>query len=204
MGKKGKILTITGYADTGRHSLVRRILAEHPNVVLIKSVTTKKPSASDIPGMYEYITEAAFTVLEWTGMLLWGVQYRGLRDRERRYGTLREESKAIDKVLETPGAIGIMMLKPESVSDLSGYLKQKGKEGDLIPLFLVAPPEKIHRRRMMSRNLSEATITRALHKAKEWEKAAQKARDEKKVQYHFIPNDGRISVVASAVNAFLK
>lgn len=200
----GKILTITGYADTGRHSLVRRIIAEHANVTLIRSVTTKKPSDSDLPGMYHYITEAAFTALDWAGLFLWGVQYRGLRDRERRYGTHREAAKAIDTVLETPGAIGIMMLKPESVLDLRQYLKCRGQEDAHVPIFLVAPPEHIHRRRMKSRKHTDATVTRALHKAKEWHEAAQKVKDENKVPYHFVPNDGRISVVANAVNAFLK
>lgn len=200
----GKILTITGYADTGRHSLVRRILAEHPSAELIKSVTTKKPSTSDLPGMYQYVTEAAFTVLEWGGKLLWGVMYRGLREHELRYGTLREEAAAIDSVLATDGAIGIMMLKPESVINLRRYLMFKGCADAHIPLFLVAPPEKIHRHRLKSRGLHEATITRVLHKAREWEKAANLAKVENKVPYHFIPNDGRISVVANAVNTYLK
>ena len=199
----GKILSITGYADTGRHSLVRRLINEHPGAVLIKSVTTKEPSGSDIPGMYEYITEARFTLLEWTGLLLWGVMYKGLRDHERRYGTLRETSEEIDKVLETPGAIGITMLKPESVVRLREHLKRKGKEGEHIPLFLVAPPDHIHLRRMKSRDVSAKSMARALHKAKEWEIAARLAKEENKVPYHFVPYDGRISVTAKAVNAFL-
>ena len=200
----GKILTITGYADTGRHSLVRRIISEHPGARLIKSVTTKRPSMSDLPGMYKYITEAAFTALEWAGLLLWGVVYKGLREHELRYGTTREDAKMIDEVIKTDDAIGIMMLKPESVIDLRRYLALKGSEGAHVALFLVAPPEHIHRRRLKSRGLSDETVARALHKAQEWEEAAMKAREEEKVPYHFVPNDGRISVTANAVNAFLK
>ncbi len=198
----GKILTITGYAESGRHRLVRRLIREHEGVRLIESVTTRAPSDSDIPGMYRHINELQFTLLEWAGKLLWGVQYRGLRDQWFRFGTPREE---IERILKDEDAIGIMLLKPESVEDLWRYLKGIGKVDVLIPVFLVAPPEDIHRRRLRSRGASPATITRALHMAKSWEERARVAKEnERGVPFHFIPNDGRISVTARAVNALLE
>ena len=96
-----------------------------------------------------------------------------------------------------------MMLKPEGVVALRQYLRKKALLDVHIAVFLEAPPEDIHRRRLKSRNISTRAMTRALHKAKEWKAAAAVSKKEGLVPYHFIKNDGRISVVANAVNALI-
>ena len=196
----GRILTITGYSESGRHSLVERLLREHPTATLIKSVTTRDPSKSDLPGMYKHIEEDVFTVYWRLGTYLWSVAYQGLREQPFRYAT---EPKYVDRILRDEHAIGIMLLKPEGVIALRQYLRKKGCLDVHTAVFLEAPPDDIHRRRLKSRNISLRAMTRAFHKAKEWKEAAAVSKKEGLVPYHFIKNDGRISVVANAVNALL-
>lgn len=197
----GQILTITGYAEAGRRTLVRHIIKKHPGARLMTSTTTKHPSKRDMKGMYHHVTEVQFTALEWMGSLLWGVLYHGLRDQGSRYGTSRE---VIDQLLDEEGALGILLPTPEAVVSLRGYLKSKGREDALVPVFLVAPPEDIHRRRLRSREVSEGVITRALHKAKDWHGRALKAKKDGTVPYHFIANDGRVLPTVREVLKLLK
>jgi hypothetical protein len=66
-----------------------------------------------------------------------------------------------------------------------------------------APPEHIHRTRLMSRGASPLAITRALHKGAEWKDLAEKAKNEGKVPYHFIPNSSSVKRTIRAVRQFL-
>lgn len=199
----GQLFTFTGYAESGVMTVIRRFCKVHPEAVIIKSTTTKAPTSSDIPGMYEYVTELAFTTLEWLGKLSWGILYRGWRDDSARYGTTRKALADIDKVIATEGAIGIMHLSPEGVEKLREYLVAKKCEDAHVPIFLSPPSEQIHRTRLMSRGASPLAITRALHKGAEWKALAEKAKNEGKVPYHFIPNSSSVKRTIRAVRQFL-
>lgn len=188
----GQLFTFTGYAESGVSTVIRRFRKEYPDAKMIKSTTTKKATRSDIPGMYDYVTELAFTTLEWMGKLSWGILYRGWRDDAARYGTTREVLKDIDKIIATEGAIGIMHLSPEGVENLRNYLAAKKHQSAHVPVFLAAPSERIHLLRLKNRGASKLATTRALHRAAEWKGLAEKAREEGKVPYHFIPNSSSV------------
>jgi hypothetical protein len=55
----------------------------------------------------------------------------------------------------------------------------------------------------MSRGASPLAITRALHKGAEWKDLAEKAKNEGKVPYHFIPNSSSVKRTIRAVRQFL-
>ncbi len=193
----GKLLVVVGYAESGKRTLVREIIRQHPGAVLVKSTTTRKPREHDLDDHYEHVTMIDFTLKLWSGFFLWHTSHRGHGNIWHRFGTARG---AIEEILETDNALGVILLVPEVVVDLAHFLEGKGHAKNFIPIFLRAPEPKEHIRRLKKRHASDAVITRCLNEAKHWQLEADAA----VVDYHYVVNTGKSAEVARCVLRELK
>lgn len=138
----GKLLVLTGPSGVGKGTLVRLLLARHPELYLSISATTRSPRPREVDGKeYYFVTKEQFEQMTRSGQLLEWAEYAG-----NYYGTPRaqvEEKIAqgrivileievvgARKIKQTfPGVLQIFILPP-SVSELERRLRGRGQDSD--------------------------------------------------------------------------
>ena len=128
----GKIFTITGVSGAGKSTLARGFTLAIPGAKLIISITTRTPRVGDLHGEYSHVSVDEFRELEHEGKFLWTAQYGCTH-----YGTL---VGAVDDVVASSTAVGVMILSPPGVRDLRHHLESGGDIGVHTPVFVTAPP----------------------------------------------------------------
>jgi guanylate kinase len=138
----GKIIVLTGPSGVGKGTLVRSLLARHPELYLSISATTRKPRSGEIDGKhYYFVTKEEFEQKIEAGQLLEWAEYAG-----NYYGTPRDRvQEQIDRgrsVLLEIEVVGARQIKqafpqtlcifilPPSVSELERRLRGRGKDSE--------------------------------------------------------------------------
>lgn len=150
----GKLVVLTGPSGVGKGTLVRLLLARHPELYLSVSATTRNPRPGEIDGKnYYFVTKEQFEQMIQAGQLLEWAEYAG-----NYYGTPRlkvEEQIDRDRVvlleIEVVGARKIQQTFPQALR-----------------IFILPPSESELESRLRGRGQdSEAAIARRLERAKE-------------------------------------
>ncbi|NJK47765.1 guanylate kinase [Candidatus Gracilibacteria bacterium] len=138
----GKIIVLTGPSGVGKGTLVKLLLARHPELYLSISATTRNPRPGEIDGKhYYFVTKEEFEQTIETGQLLEWAEYAG-----NYYGTPRDRvQEQIDRgrsVLLEIEVVGARQIKqafpqtlcifilPPSVSELERRLRGRGKDSE--------------------------------------------------------------------------
>lgn len=139
----GKLLVLTGPSGVGKGTLVKLLLARHPELYLSVSATTRSPRPGEIDERdYYFVTKEQFEQMTRSGRLLEWAEYAG-----NYYGTPRskvEEKIAQGRVvileIEVVGARKIKQTFPEalrifilppSVSELEHRLRGRGQDSNV-------------------------------------------------------------------------
>lgn len=181
-----KILTLTGRSGVGKTSIAELLCREHENVRLVQSYTTRKPRPSDLPGEYAYISEEEFMAR--SSEFLWATSYHGCH-----YGTRAE---SICEVFRNKESVGIMILVPEVIQKLRGFLKYLRKESAHVPVFVRSPSRFVLRERLCHRGDALVALQERAHLSSKWEENARLSRDP---IFHFVSNNGPLASAVSAV-----
>lgn len=148
----GRLFLITAPSGAGKTSLIRSLLARHPDLSFSISYTTRPRRPSEVDGRdYHFVTAEQFARMEQAGEFLEHACVFG-----NRYGTARRTVEEVlargrDVLLEIDwqGAAQVRRLLPEAVS-----------------IFILPPSHTELERRLRSRGTdSEATIARRLGQA---------------------------------------
>lgn len=140
MKRKGIVVVVSGFAGTGKGTLMRELMSRYDNYALSISMTTRAPRKGEVNGKdYFFVTDEEFEALIASDGLLEHAGYCG-----HYYGTPRkfvEEQleKGVDVILEieTQGALQIqekypetllLFIMPPSVSELRRRLTGRGTE----------------------------------------------------------------------------
>ncbi len=136
----GRLIVFTGPSGVGKGTLLRSLLARHPELYLTTSVTTRAPRAGEVNGQhYYFVDREEFATMVATNQLLEWAEFAG-----NYYGTPRtqvEEAIAQGKwvVLEIelagarqirqsfPCALQIFVLPP-SFSELERRIRGRGQD----------------------------------------------------------------------------
>ncbi|NES83829.1 MAG: guanylate kinase [Moorea sp. SIO2B7] len=150
----GKLIVLTGPSGVGKGTLVRSLLARHPQIYLSVSATTRKPRSGEIEGRdYYFITRQEFDAMINNGQLLEWAEYAG-----NYYGT------PCQKVEQQINQGQLVLLEIEVL----GARKIKQTFPDALRLFILPPSlEELERRLRGRGNDSEEAIIRRLKRAKE-------------------------------------
>jgi guanylate kinase len=146
--RSGKLIVLTGPSGVGKGTLVRSLLALHPDLFLSVSATTRNPRPGEIDGKdYYFVDRQQFESMIREEQLLEWAEYAG-----NYYGTLRskiqeqiEDNKTVILEIELVGARAIresfpdalrLFILPPSIEELENRLRQRNQDS----------PEAIERR----------------------------------------------------------
>lgn len=136
----GKIIVLTGPSGVGKGTIVRSLLARHPELYLSISATTRNPRPGEIDGKhYYFVSQEEFKQMIEVGQLLEWAEYAG-----NYYGTPRDRveeqidlGRSVLLEIEIVGARQIkqtfpqtlcIFILPPSVSELERRLRGRGKD----------------------------------------------------------------------------
>lgn len=124
--KQGKIFIIAGPSGVGKDTIIRGVMQKLPNLVMIKSYTTRPPRESDEVGNRVFVSEKKFQEMIKKGeMIEWQKVYdiwyygRRLDDIVRHTG----KGKSVIMDVNVDGAVYFEKIMPEVVSIFVKYEK---------------------------------------------------------------------------------
>ncbi len=140
MNRKGVLIILSGFAGSGKGTIIRELLSRYDNYALSVSATTRAPREGEVEGVhYFFKTEEQFKEMIAKGELLEYANYVG-----NYYGTPRAyvkerlgEGKNVILEIETEGALSIkreypdavlIFVMPPSVEEIYNRLKGRGTE----------------------------------------------------------------------------
>ena len=152
MNTSGILIILSGFAGSGKGTIIKELLAKYDNYALSVSATTRAPREGEVEGVhYFFKTEEEFKKMIAEGELLEYANYVG-----NYYGTPRAyvkqqlaAGKNVILEIETEGALNIKREYPDAV------------------LIFVMPPsvEEIHNRLLRRGTETEEVIEKRMHKA---------------------------------------
>lgn len=142
MNENGILIILSGFAGSGKGTIIKELLNKYDNYALSVSATTRAPREGEVEGVsYFFKTEEEFKDMIAKGELLEYANYVG-----NYYGTPRayvkeQLSKGMNVILEieTEGALSIkreypdavlIFVMPPSVEEIYNRLKHRGTETD--------------------------------------------------------------------------
>lgn len=154
------LVSISGPSASGKTTVARKLIEHFGGTApLLISHTTRAPRPSDIPGEYTYISGDEFENLKSSGAFLWTADVYG-----NRYGTLR---LTVEENLNAPLSFAILTIP--ATESLYRFLKEEGREGELLPLYLRIADEEVLRQRLVSRGDAEKDIAVRLVENRNWD-----------------------------------
>ncbi len=142
MSKNGVLVILSGFAGSGKGTIIKELLKKYDNYALSVSATTRAPREGEVEGVhYFFKTEEQFKEMIAKGELLEYANYVG-----NYYGTPRAyvkeqlaSGKNVILEIETEGALNIkreypdavlVFVMPPSVEEIHNRLKNRGTETD--------------------------------------------------------------------------
>jgi guanylate kinase len=146
-------LIVTSPSGAGKTTLVRALLARHPEIVQSVSVTTRAPRPGEEDGRdYHFVTHAVFEEMVARGAFAEWAEVHG-----QRYGT------SLEKLAELPPRVKGMVF----VIDQQGARQFKARVPQAVSVFILPPSLSELERRLRGRGTeSEESIARRLHAAR--------------------------------------
>lgn len=140
--KTGRLIVLTGPSGVGKGTLLRSLLARHPQLYFSVSATTRSPRPGEIEGKhYYFVSREQFEQMVAAGELLEWAEYAGnyygtpLRPVEERiqlgqWVILEIELQGARQIQQTfPSALSIFILPP-SVTELERRLRGRGQDSE--------------------------------------------------------------------------
>ncbi len=151
---KGILLVISGFAGTGKGTLVHELLEKYDNYALSVSATTRAPRPGEIDGVhYFFKTKEEFEEMIRENRLIEYASYV-----ENYYGTPKEY---VQQQLEN-GKDVILEI------EIQGALKIKEQFPDTLLLFMVPPSASVLEERLRGRGTeTDEVVRKRLHRAVE-------------------------------------
>ncbi|MGA9659165.1 MAG: guanylate kinase, partial [Asticcacaulis sp.] len=152
--RRGLMLIVSSPSGAGKTSLCRRLMADHPDLDLSVSVTTRKPRPGEMEGReYHFIDEARMEALVKADAFL---EHAAVHDHH--YGSLREP---VERAL-SQGQNVLFDIDWQGAQRISAKAPS-----DVVRIFILPPSMVELKRRLIARAQDEmAVIERRLDRAK--------------------------------------
>ena len=142
MNEKGILIILSGFAGSGKGTIIKELLKKYDNYALSVSATTRAPREGEEEGVhYFFKTEEEFKDMIAKGELLEYANYVGNYYGTPRAYVMEQLAKGMNVILEieTEGALNIkreypdavlVFVMPPSVEEIYNRLKKRGTETD--------------------------------------------------------------------------
>lgn len=138
----GRLIVLTGPSGVGKGTLLKALLAKHPELNLSVSATTRSPRAGEVDGVnYYFVSRAQFDLmvsegefLEWAEFAnnCYGTPRRGVEEQLQagKWVILEIELEGARQVRQAfPSAYRIFILPP-SIEELESRIRGRGQDSD--------------------------------------------------------------------------
>lgn len=170
MKNRGILIVVSGFAGTGKGTLMKKLLESYDNYALSVSATTRAPRPGEEDGIsYFFVTKDRFEQMISEDALLEYASYVG-----NYYGTPKSY---VEEQLES-GRDVILEI------EIQGALKIKEKFSDALLLFVVPPSAAVLEERLTGRGTETPEVI-----AKRLSRAAEEAEGIEKYDYIVINDD---------------
>lgn len=145
MKKNGNLIVISGPSGVGKSTLVKKAMAELPDLTFSVSCTTRSPRAGEVDGVaYHFLSEEEFSAKLEAGLFL---EHAGVF--KHRYGTLKSE--VTDRI--TQGKEVILDIDVQGAKQIRQAAQSDETIRNAAVFILIAPPSlKALEERLTARN----------------------------------------------------
>lgn len=149
MKKNGNLIVISGPSGVGKSTLVKKAMAELPDLTFSVSCTTRSPRAGEVDGVaYHFLSEEEFSAKLEAGLFL---EHAGVF--KHRYGTLKSE--VTDRI--TQGKEVILDIDVQGAKQIRQAAQSDETIRNAAVFILIAPPSlKALEERLTARNSESA------------------------------------------------
>ena len=149
MKKNGNLIVISGPSGVGKSTLVKKAMAELPDLTFSVSCTTRSPRAGEVDGIaYHFLSEEEFSAKLEAGLFL---EHAGVF--KHRYGTLKSE--VTDRI--TLGKEVILDIDVQGAKQIRQAAQSDETIRNAAVFILIAPPSlKALEERLTARNSESA------------------------------------------------
>ena len=149
MKKNGNLIVISGPSGVGKSTLVKKAMAELPDLTFSVSCTTRSPRAGEVDGAaYHFLSEEEFSAKLEAGLFL---EHAGVF--KHRYGTLKSE--VTDRI--TQGKEVILDIDVQGAKQIRQAAQSDETIRNAAVFILIAPPSlKALEERLTARNSESA------------------------------------------------
>lgn len=149
MKKNGNLIVISGPSGVGKSTLVKKAMAELPDLTFSVSCTTRSPRAGEVDGVaYHFLSEEEFSAKLEAGLFL---EHAGVF--KHRYGTLKSE--VTDRI--TQGKEVILDIDVQGAKQIRQAAQADETIRNAAVFILIAPPSlKALEERLTARNSESA------------------------------------------------
>lgn len=188
------IITFSGASGTGKTTIAKALIERLPHAKPLRSVTTREPRATDLPGDFLHVTPSDFAAMEQQREFLWTAQVG-----ETRYGTRRED---LQNALQDDNTVWIMILVPTAVRNLRSAVAQEGRDPNAVirSFFIQNPSDDVLRERLAARGDSDASIESRMAACANFETTARASG----LPFIEIPDENNLDAKIQAVMSYIR
>ncbi len=189
-----QLFVIAGPSGVGKNTIIRELLANHPEMDRVRTYTTRKPRPGEVEGeQYHFVTWEKFCELARAGKLM-----------EVDTNSIGQDVYGLGKVYSMPADIyeGIPPERHIVIAevDVVGTRRLRARYPDCVTIFVTAPPldliQRIRERR--DETMDARSLTQRMQTARDQIRAA------KEFDYVIFNRDGHLREALQAVEAIIQ
>lgn len=190
-----RLIVIVGPSGVGKHTIIKRLLANHPDVMdRVVTYTTRERREDEVEGeQYHFVTPEQFMALARAGKLM-EVDARLMGHDV--YGLGKQYSMPADLFEKIPVEKHMVLAEV----DVVGAQRLRGQYPDCVTIFVTAPPKELIRRVLKRRDetMDHESLVQRMNTAREQFRAARQ------FDYVVFNHDGQIDATVERVDAIIR